>query len=79
MISYKVDNHYSPEHERTINWQDNVLDLEWPKFNEYFLSEKDKVAKTLKEFGAGGYCYQPDQSDAKIYWLMLYSTISTEK
>jgi dTDP-4-dehydrorhamnose 3,5-epimerase len=49
MISYKVDNHYSPEHERTINWQDSVLALEWPKFNEYFLSEKDKDAKTLKE------------------------------
>jgi dTDP-4-dehydrorhamnose 3,5-epimerase len=49
MISYKVDNHYSPNHERTINWQDNALNLEWPKFSEYFLSEKDKNSKTLKE------------------------------
>ena len=49
MVSYKVDNQYSPNHEITINWQDNVLNLEWPEFNQYFLSEKDKNSKTLKE------------------------------
>tara|TARA_S200000501_G_C20766284_1_gene718450 strand:- start:435 stop:983 length:549 start_codon:yes stop_codon:yes gene_type:complete len=49
MISYKVDNEYSPDHERTINWQDKVLDINWPKYNQYFLSKKDKLAKNLKD------------------------------
>ncbi len=49
IISYKVDNQYSPEHERTINWQDGTLGLDWPKYNQYFLSDKDKNAKKLKE------------------------------
>ena len=49
MICYKVDNHYSSEHEITINWQDSTLNIEWPKFSEYFLSEKDKNSLTLKE------------------------------
>ena len=49
MICYKVDNYYSPDHEITINWQDSTLNIEWPQFSEYFLSEKDKNSLTLKE------------------------------
>jgi dTDP-4-dehydrorhamnose 3,5-epimerase len=49
MISYKVDNDYSPKHEIIINWQDETLGLKWPLHNQYFLSKKDEGAKKLNE------------------------------
>ena len=29
IFSYKVDNHYAPQHEQTIIWNDNDLDIDW--------------------------------------------------
>lgn len=39
-VMYKVDEYYSKEHERGIQWDDPFLDISWPT-NKVILSEKD--------------------------------------
>ncbi len=50
-VIYKVSGaEYSPEHERTIRWNDKELSIDWPLGQEeLILSEKDGAAPTLKE------------------------------
>ncbi len=47
-ILYKVDEYYSPEHDRSIRWDDPDLKIDWPTKNPV-LSEKDKNAPFLKD------------------------------
>lgn len=47
---YKVDNYYSPEHDRGIAWNDPNLNITWPT-NNPILSEKDKHHPLLKDAG----------------------------
>ena len=47
-ILYKVDEYYSPEHDRAIRWNDPELKINWP-IKEPILSEKDKNAPFLRE------------------------------
>jgi len=47
-IMYKVDEYYSPEHDRAIRWNDPELNINWP-ISKPILSEKDKKAPLLKE------------------------------
>jgi len=50
VFSYKVDNIYSPAHERTINCLDTDLEIQWPIDQSLLLlSEKDQLGKRLKE------------------------------
>jgi len=50
VFSYKVDNIYSPAHERTINYMDSDLAIHWPiDQSQLLLSEKDRLGKRLKE------------------------------
>lgn len=50
VFSYKVDNLYSPEHDASILWNDETLNIDWGKHeSELILSAKDKAAKTLAE------------------------------
>jgi len=50
VFSYKVDNIYSPAHERTLNCMDPDLAIRWPVDPSLLrLSEKDKSGKRLKE------------------------------
>jgi dTDP-4-dehydrorhamnose 3,5-epimerase len=45
IVSYKVDNIYSPTHERILHWQTPALGIPWPcKAGEAFLSAKDAAA-----------------------------------
>ena len=47
---YKVDKAYAPKHEGQIYWGDPVLNIDWPNFDNYIISSKDKNAMSLKEF-----------------------------
>jgi len=49
-IIYKVSgSEYSPDHDRSIRWNDPEIDIKWPLDCEPILSEKDKNAPFLKE------------------------------
>jgi dTDP-4-dehydrorhamnose 3,5-epimerase len=50
VFSYKVDNVYSPAHERCINCMDSDLAIQWRiDKTQIRLSEKDRLGKQLKE------------------------------
>lgn len=46
---YKTTDYYSPEHERSIAWNDPDLAIEWPFEGEPALSAKDKMAIRFKD------------------------------
>ncbi len=48
-VVYKVDNYYSPDHERGIIWNDVDLSIKWPDTNPV-LSAKDQKNMSLQEF-----------------------------
>lgn len=50
-VVYKVTDIYSPQHERTLLWNDPALGIEWPlvEGNPPVLSEKDQRGKPLAE------------------------------
>lgn len=47
-VIYKVDEYYSPEHDRGIAWDDPSLSIDWPVSNPV-LSDKDKHHPLLKD------------------------------
>lgn len=47
-IMYKVDEYYSPEHDRGILWNDPELGISWPTSNPV-LSDKDKNQPALRD------------------------------
>jgi dTDP-4-dehydrorhamnose 3,5-epimerase len=50
IISYKVTDYYSPEHDRGLLWSDPELAIEWPVGpEEAILSAKDKVQPRLSD------------------------------
>jgi dTDP-4-dehydrorhamnose 3,5-epimerase len=47
---YAVTKPYSPEHERTLLWNDPELSIPWPHLEcEYLLSEKDRHGRPLRQ------------------------------
>ncbi|MEX0716214.1 MAG: dTDP-4-dehydrorhamnose 3,5-epimerase [Planctomycetaceae bacterium] len=46
---YKCTDFYSPEHERTLRWDDPQLAIDWPLDGGPLLSNKDRQGKTLAE------------------------------
>lgn len=47
-VLYKVDEYYSPEHDRGILWNDPSLGIDWPTSNP-ILSDKDQNHPLLKD------------------------------
>ncbi|TMV50792.1 dTDP-4-dehydrorhamnose 3,5-epimerase [Paenibacillus mesophilus] len=47
-VLYKVDEHYSPEHDRGILWNDPAIGIQWPTISP-LLSEKDQKYPLLKD------------------------------
>jgi dTDP-4-dehydrorhamnose 3,5-epimerase len=49
IFSYKVDNNYAPQHEQTIIWNDQDLDIDWQLNDKnLFLSTKDNQGIAFK-------------------------------
>lgn len=49
VFTYKIDNVYTPEAERTICYNDNSLNIDWPIAEfELIMSEKDKNAPSFE-------------------------------
>lgn len=47
-LSYKVTDYYSPEHDRSIRWDDGDIGIEWPDMSP-ILSDKDASAPFLSD------------------------------
>lgn len=48
LVSYKVDEFYAPDHEETLIWNDQALNLDWGDVgNGPHLSDKDRAGKSL--------------------------------
>jgi dTDP-4-dehydrorhamnose 3,5-epimerase len=47
-VLYKVDEMYSPEHDRGILWNDSSLNIDWPTSHP-ILSDKDQIHPCLKD------------------------------
>ncbi|MGH1352297.1 MAG: dTDP-4-dehydrorhamnose 3,5-epimerase [Methyloligellaceae bacterium] len=53
VVHYKVDNHYSKEHEQGFIWNDEDANIDWGSFSgDVAISEKDGVLPILKELPA---------------------------
>ena len=48
-VLYKVTDFYSPEHERTLLWNDPDVAIAWPLSGEPILSQKDQMGMRLRE------------------------------
>jgi len=49
-FNYKVTNFYSPQHERTLRYNDEQVGIEWPRLDvPLCISEKDQKGQSLKD------------------------------
>jgi len=48
-VIYKVTEYYSPEHDRSIRWDDPDIGIEWPLHGAPLLSDKDANAPYLRD------------------------------
>ncbi|WP_018464786.1 dTDP-4-dehydrorhamnose 3,5-epimerase [Segatella paludivivens] len=50
IFTYKVDNIYAPQHEASIRWNDEEINIQWPiNLKDVVTSEKDLKASSLKD------------------------------
>lgn len=50
IFTYKVDNIYAPQHEASIRWNDEEINIQWPiDLKDVVTSEKDLKASSLKD------------------------------
>jgi dTDP-4-dehydrorhamnose 3,5-epimerase len=49
VLFYKCTDYYHPEHERTLQWNDPSVGVEWPLDGEPLLSEKDRAGLPLSQ------------------------------
>jgi len=49
-VIYKVDNFYSPDHERGLMWNDLRIGISWPLSTGPILSKKDELNLSFEDF-----------------------------
>ena len=42
-VFYQVSQSYSPDHEKGARWNDPAFGIEWPRMDEYLISDKDQA------------------------------------
>ena len=47
IVNYKCSGYYNPKFERSLNWNDKTINIDWPIFDSYIISKKDKSAPFL--------------------------------
>ncbi len=50
LFSYKCTNFYSPEHEKTLNWNDPLLAINWGDISNPIVSQKDMFGQSFHDF-----------------------------
>ena len=65
---YKVDQEYEPNSEGQIKWNDSDLNISWPQFDDFTISEKDDEmnARILKHQSRRGSKWEPIEEPLKI-------------
>lgn len=48
-VTYKTTDFYAPEHERTVSWNDPVLDIDWQLDGDPIVSAKDRRGEKFPE------------------------------
>jgi len=48
-VLYKTTEIYSPEHERTIRWDDGTIGIKWPLLAKPLVSRKDELGSSFSE------------------------------
>ena len=51
---YKTTNYFAPDAERSIYWQDSILNINWPQITEVTISSKDSIAPKWNEVKSAG-------------------------
>ena len=53
-VAYKVTDYYSPDHDRSIRFDDSAIGISWPEeLSPFQLSAKDKEAPLLAKIDTG--------------------------
>jgi dTDP-4-dehydrorhamnose 3,5-epimerase len=48
-VLYKVTSFYNKEHDQSIIWNDEILNIKWPISSNLIISKKDSEAKSFKD------------------------------
>jgi dTDP-4-dehydrorhamnose 3,5-epimerase len=48
-VTYKITDYYYPEYDRTLLWNDSILNIDWQNVEDPILSSKDRIGKTFDE------------------------------
>lgn len=52
---YKTTDYYSPAYERSIKWDDRLLNINWPIGIDPIVSDKDRQAKSFEQYKLSGF------------------------
>ncbi len=73
-VLYKTTDYWTPEHERSILWNDPDLAIEWPMAGVPVLSAKDRAGKALREAELFDYAQMQVQACSGTKTAALRST-----
>ncbi len=48
-LLYKITVPYCKDYEKSIHWNDSLIDIQWPKTDNLIISDKDRFAKNLDD------------------------------